>query len=291
MGYETMGGYKQKVIDKPELDHAIKNLSKAIETRDFVKYGWSALEKLLKNHEFSSDEKTAFLEQTHLMLKLWGTGPIGKNTVATITKKCLDDYQTLDKVGEYVQDTKILNASGKEIGVVKATNPVVLWMNTYREKNRARLAGIHSKTEKFETATTGTGGVSERETNPEVSKRKTNPEEKFNLETGPVQRELNLAGIFDKMQGEISDTKIMGILSAEGLSFSEKHWPDFANLMKDNLSKDPLNDDITELRSRETGNTNEEIANSIKIQYFERFINYVKYIHHNGKKPTFNELI
>lgn len=133
MGYAFEG--KQKVIDSSELSMAINNLSNAIKTGNYNEKGWSDLKKVLKNHTFSEKEQTHFLNQVKLMLKLWGTGSVGKRTVSAITEKCLKNETSLMHIGLYVQGTEIKNKNEKRIGVVSATNPVVQWIKKYRKDN------------------------------------------------------------------------------------------------------------------------------------------------------------
>lgn len=134
--YEILGRYKQKVVDESELNAAAKNLEKALQTGNYKKYGWGAVEKPLAGYKFSSEvEKTHFLEQVKLMLKLWGTGPIGKNTVSAIVEKCLAANDNLQNVGAYARGSEIKDAKGKKIGEVKDTNPVVVGIGEYRRKN------------------------------------------------------------------------------------------------------------------------------------------------------------
>ncbi|MEW6528448.1 MAG: hypothetical protein AB1391_01020 [Candidatus Micrarchaeota archaeon] len=140
-GREQVQEEKQKKapVIKPKLCNIVNNLSKALETKKFKDCGWRIIEDKLRNYEFSKDdEKQHFLNQINLMIKLWGEGQIGKNVVASIITKCIDEKDSLQNVGndEYVKGTEIFDRSGKKkIGEVRDTSPVLLWLKEYRTKN------------------------------------------------------------------------------------------------------------------------------------------------------------
>lgn len=139
--FEKVDSYAQKVIDKDELNNTINRLNNAIKSGNYKQNGWGAVENILSDYKFSSDsEKEHMLEQIKLMLKLWGTGTHGKYTVASIIKACIEHGERLDNIGHYVLGAKIMNRNGEvKVGgkpiEIKATNPVILWLNEYWKKN------------------------------------------------------------------------------------------------------------------------------------------------------------